>query len=212
MYSPKMRLAFFIFILTLLALLTGCGGVAKMVNSATKLGEESQRLAKMQPTEIQKLVSSDIDIERIKRDPEGVLGQYVLLRGKANLEGTAEFPLKTGNPKFGKGGPNSGDVLLLDDTVFVIVLESNSLTGIKTGDEVEVLGLVSESRLLKEAAELNPKEKMPDLVTVIAKTVKKVEPQETPAPGTESAANKDKTVAPGKEVDKSATPPNKTGK
>jgi hypothetical protein len=174
-----------------LAVLVGCGGMTKMVSAATKLGQESKQLQKMSLADVEKLVSADVDVTRIKRDPDGVLGQYVKLRGKANLEGTKDFPLQKGKIKVnGTGNNDEGGVLLLDDAIFVIVLEPMNGSGIKTGDEVEILGLVSESRFLKATSEIYPQEKIPDYVTVIAKTIKKViPPAETVTTPSDAAGN-----------------------
>jgi len=178
------------------ALIAGCSSWVGVVNSATKLGQESDRLEKMNAADVEKIVSADIDVERIKGDPEGVLGQYVKLRGKANLEGTKDFPIQPDKSKIKREDKDQGPLLLLDDCIFVVVLDKHCCNDLKTGDDVEILGLVSESRFLRATSELYPKEKIPDFVTVIAKTVTKIEPPAQTAPPSSDAAGNVEGVSP----------------
>lgn len=161
-------------LLSLLLLSTGCGGVGRMITIATQLGRDCEQLKSMELSEIEKLISPDIDIKRIKNDPEGILGQYVRLKGKADIKGTKDFPLD-----ISPGKPNHGaEVFILENAVFVITLKE--YPELKQDDMVEIVGLVSKSRFLKATAELYPDQKYPDLVTVIAKDVKVIKPEESP--------------------------------
>lgn len=175
-------------LLFLLLLSTGCGSVGRMITIATQLGRDCEQLKSMEMVEIEKLISLDVDINRIKNDPEGILGQYVRLKGKADIKGTEEFPLdiSTGNPNQG------AEVFILDKAVFVITLKE--YPELKQDDMVEIIGVVSKSRFLKATAELYPDEKYPDLVTVIAKDVKVIkieEPVDMETPKEESAKASD---------------------
>ena len=159
-------------ILSSLLLSTGCGNVGRMITIATQLGHDCEQLKSMELAEIEKLISPDVDINRIKKDPEGILGQYIRLKGKADIKGTEDFPLdiSTGKPNQG------GEVFILDKAVFVITVKE--YPELKQDDMVEIVGLVSKSRFLKATAELYPDEKYPDLVTVIAKDVKIIKAEE----------------------------------
>ena len=152
-------------------IMQGCGGVAKIVGVSAKLGKEIDSLSQMEREEVVGKVDKTIDIERLKSDPDGILGQYVQLTGKINLEGSKDFPM-TDMHKKGRSNKEGG-AFLFEDVAFVISIDP--IAGLKTGDEIELLGFVSESRFLKEIAEMYPKEKMPSLVTIIAKEVKKIE-------------------------------------
>ena len=166
----KLNTAFAVLAIFGLVCLTSCAGVAKMVSVSAKLGREVDQLTRMSKAEVEKLVDSTINMNRIKSDPEGILGQYVSFSGKADLEGSKDFPIEDRS----KGSHDtSGTVFILDNELFVITIDP--LPWLKNGDYVTVLGLVSESRFLKEISELYPKEKIPGLVTVIAKDVQKVE-------------------------------------
>ena len=145
-----------------------------MITIATQLGRDCDLLKSMELSEIEKLISPDVDIIRIKKDPEGILGQYIRLKGKADIKGTKDFPLDISTGKQNQGA----EVFILDKAVFVITLKE--YPELKQDDMVEIIGLVSKSRFLKATAELYPDEKYPDLVTVIAKDVKVIGPEEPP--------------------------------
>ena len=168
-----------------LVFLFGCGGVAKMVSLSAKLGREVEQLSKMSKDDVIKKADLSINLERIKSDPDGILGQYVSITGKADLEGSKDFPLQ-GGPKTGRG--NEGTAFILDNALFVISVEP--LPWLKSGDMVTVIGLVSETRFLKEIREMYPKESMPDLVTVIAKDVKKSDEVKSSEPASSGSAKK----------------------
>lgn len=171
-------------ILPIFLLISGCGSVGKMVSVGTQLGKEIGTMQKMSAEEVEKLVSPDIDLNRIKLDPEGVLGQYVKLAGTADIEGTKGFSSDVTSSRPG----DEGISFIMDDAVFIMGLEKS--TDIKHGDKVEVIGLVSKSRFLKAMKELYPEEKsIPDLVTVLAKTIRKV-PEDTDSKMTGEAAEK----------------------
>jgi hypothetical protein len=187
--NKSISITILLFVLSSLLLLsTGCGSVGRMITIATQLGRDCEQLKSMELSEIEKLISPDVDINRIKNDPEGILGQYVRLKGKADIKGTKDFPLDIST-----GKPNQGaEVFILENTVFVITLKE--YPELKQDDMVEIIGLVSKSRFLKATAELYPEEKYPDLVTVIAKEVKVIKPEEPPVeekPKEESAKASD---------------------
>ena len=120
----------------------------------------------MSADEIEELISEDIDITRVKLDSEGILGQYVRLRGYIDLEGNKEFPLNG----FNDNPDDDNLVFFMEDIAYV--MPTKPCPKLKHGDMVEVIGLVSESRFLKTIAELYPNEKVPDMVTILAWDVK----------------------------------------
>ena len=159
---------------SILLTLTGCGGVSKMIGTAATLGREVEEISSISIEDFEKLISSDIDINRIKRDPEGILGKYVRVTGKVDFKGSENF--KMDMPKIkSKDEPIP---FILDGIAFVIPVKQYQ--GVKQGDIVEVTALVSKSRFLKTVAEMYPKEKMPDLVTLIAKEVRLVSNMSAP--------------------------------
>jgi hypothetical protein len=168
-FEKKIFLICLIFISSgILLTLTGCGGVSKMIGTAAMLGREIEEISKMSTEDFEKLIASDIDINRIKRDPEGILGKYVRVTGKVDFEGSENFKMNMPKTK-SKDEPIP---FILDGVAFVIPVKQYQ--DVKQGDIVEVTALVSKSRFLKTVAEMYPKEKMPDLVTLIAKEVQLV--------------------------------------
>lgn len=152
----------------ILVVITGCGGMSKMIGTATMLGKEVDEISRLSSEDFEKLIASDIDINRVKLDPEGILGKYIRVTGTVDYEGSDNF--KMDMPK--KNPKNEPVPFILDGVAFVIPVDQYK--DVKQGDIVEVTALVSKSRFMKTMAEMYPKEKMPDLVTLIAKDVKLV--------------------------------------
>lgn len=159
-------------LLFLLLFITGCGNVSRMITISAQLCRECKQLVDMELTEIETLISPDINIDRLKYDPEGILGQYVRLKGHIDTKGTKDFPLDVSAGKL----QQETSVFILEDAAFIITLKE--YPEIQHNDMVEIIGLVSKSRFLKATAELYPDENYPDLVTVIAKDIKIVKPEE----------------------------------
>jgi len=171
--TKKSVLGITILSLLALAFLVSCAGVTKMVSITTKLGREIDQLSKIPDTDLLGKVDPTVTWERIKSDPDEILGQYCSLQGIVDLQGSKDFPLNA-QVRGNKGKEGTVFILkYLDYSVFVIAIEP--LPWIKDGDDVVVMGIVSESRFLKEMSEMYPKEKIPDLVTIIAKNVNKSE-------------------------------------
>lgn len=150
-------------------LIVGCSGVSKMVTTTSKLGREIEELKKMSNYDVVGKVDPTITWERIQGDPEGILGQYCSLQGIVNLHGSKDFPINS--ERSNKVNKEGGAFILKHEDYEVFVISLEPVTGLKDGDDVVVVGLISESRLLKEMAEMYPKEKIPSLVTVLAKFV-----------------------------------------
>jgi hypothetical protein len=167
----------------ILLAITGCGGMSKMIGTATMLGKEVEEVSSMSAADFEKLISSDIDINRIKNDPEGILGKYVRVTGKADFEGGENFKMNMPKTK-AKDEPIP---FILDGIAFVMPVKKYQ--DVKQGDMVEVTALVSKSRFMKAVAEMYPKEKMPDLVTLIAKDVQLVSNLSAPEPAAAGTQN-----------------------
>lgn len=156
-------------------IVVGCGKVGKMISAAAQFSREVKQLESMKLSDIEALVSKDIDLNRLKNDPEGVLGQYVKLQGHANLYGTEDFPLEMQDS-------SDSTAFILEDTAFVITIKE--YPDLKQDDIVVIVGMVSKSRLIKQTAEMYPDQKIPDFVTIIAKDVEIIAPETSVAPET----------------------------
>ncbi|MFH1515188.1 MAG: hypothetical protein ABIG42_06985 [bacterium] len=165
----------FVIPLAVILIVTGCGKVGKMISAAAQFSREVTQLESMELSDIKALVSKDIDFIRLKDDPDGVLGQYVQLKGHVNINGTENFPLEMKNQ-------HDSTAFILEDTAFVITIREYPT--LRQDDVVEIVGVVSKSRLIKQTAEMYPDQKIPDYVTIIAKEVEIITPESSVAPET----------------------------